>query len=157
MKEIALSEITSRGQLSRLVAEFRDEILNGNINPLQAAATLKALEDFVKELRGNCLVKDCIREELDKYLEKSIKYAGCTFTKKAVGTRYDFSGCGDTELLRLQTRAEIASDALKTRQEFLKAIPAEGIDTFSQETGETFKLFPPVKISEDGFSISFDK
>jgi hypothetical protein len=157
MKEIALSEITSRGQLSRLVAEFRDEILSGNINPLQAAATLKALEDFTKELRGNCLIRDCIREELEKYPEKSVKYNGVTFTKKATGTRYDFSGCGDTELLRLQTRAKIASDALKSREDFLKAVPEGGIDSFSQETGETFKLFPPVKISEDGYSIMFDK
>lgn len=157
MKEIALTEITSRGQLSRLVVEFRDEILSGNINPLQAAATLKALEDFTKELRGNCLVKDCIREELEKYPEKSIKFAGCTFTKKATGTRFDYSGCNDDELTRLQTKAEIASDALKTRQEFLKAVPAGGIDSFDPQTGETFKIYPPVKISEDGYSISFDK
>ena len=80
-----------------------------------------------------------------------------TFTKKATGTRYDFSGCNDDELTRLQMKAEIASEQLKTRQDFLKAVPSGGIDSFSQETGETFKIYPPVKISEDGFSITFDK
>jgi hypothetical protein len=154
---IQLFDITSREKLSRLTSDFRNEVLEGNINPLQAAAILKALEDFTKSLRADILIRDCVKEELDRYPEKVVKYNGVTFTKKTLGTRYDFSGCGDGELTRLQMKAEIASEALKKRQEFLKVIPDGGIDAFDTTTGETFKLFPPVKISEDGYSVMLDK
>jgi len=151
---IQLTDITSREKLSRLVTGFRNDILEGNINPLQAAAILKALEDFTKALRADILIKDATLQELERYAEKTVKFMGCTFIKKAVGTTYDFTNCNDQKLAWLQIDVDMANEKLKERQEFLKAIPAGGIDTFSQETGETFKLYPPVKLAKDGYSVT---
>lgn len=154
---IQLSELTSRDKLSRLVTDFRNEVTDGNMNPLQAAAILKALEDFTKQLRADILIRDCVKQELDRYPEKVVHFNGITFTKKTVGTKYDYSGCNDEVLVDLRYKADIANNAVKSREDFLKAIPAGGIDSFNPETGETFKLYPPVKISEDGYAVSLSE
>lgn len=154
---IALSELTSRDKLAVITRQFRDEILNGEVNPLEAAIILKAMEDFTKSLRGDILIKDCVKSELDKYPEKSVRFNGCTFTKKAVGTKYDFSNCNDPELERLKAKAEIAASLLKEREDFLKVCPESGHEFIDNKTGEVVTIYPPAKISEEGYSISFAK
>ena len=151
-----LSEITSRDKLSRLVSDFRNDILEGNVNPLQAAAVLKAMEDFVKTLRSDILVKDATLQELERYPEKVVRLNGCTFTKKAVGTEWDYSGCNDLELAALKMKADIADKNYKERQKFLQSLPESGLNSFDEETGEVFHIFRPVKLSKEGYSVTLN-
>jgi hypothetical protein len=154
---ISLSELTSREKLAVITRQFRDEILNGEVNPLEAAIILKAMEDFTKSLRGDILVKDCVKSELDKYPEKAVRFNGCTFTKKAVGTKYDYSLCNDPEHERLKAKADIAASLLKEREDFLKVCPESGHEYIDDKTGEIVKIYPPAKISEEGYSIIYTK
>lgn len=154
--QIQLSELTSRDKLSRLVSDFRNDVLEGNMNPLLAEGILKALEDFTKQLRGDVLVKDCVREELDRYPEKVVTFNGVTFTKKTVKTEYDYSKCNDPVLRDFEELIEGYKARLKDRQEWLKTMPEEGIDIAIPETGEVVHIVRPVKRTTDGFSVSLN-
>jgi hypothetical protein len=152
--DIQLFEIASKEKLGLLKREFRNEILDGNINPLLAAAVLKALEDFTGVLRSDVLIKDCIREELEKYPEKVVKFNGCEFTKKTVGTKYDFSKCNDPKYITLKNKVDIAAALLKEREDFLKIVPHEGLEIVDDGTGEVTTVLPPLKLCEEGYSVS---
>jgi len=154
---IQLNELTSKEKLAVIQREFTNDILDGNINPLQAAAILKSMEDFSKTVRGNVLVKDCIREELDKYTEKSVHFNGLIFTKKVVGTRYDYSNCNDPIYNRRKLQYDIAAANLKEREEFLKIVPLEGLTVVDDETGEVYQIIRADTKSEDGYAISYSK
>ena len=137
--------------------DLPDIIDSGEINPLHAAVIIKAMEDTAKVLRANILVKDAVREELEKYAEKTVKFGTYTFNKREVGTSYDFSGCNDPILTDNQEKADYYTALVKANQEMLKKLPAEGMDTYNPLTGEAYKIYPPVKKSESGYAISFEK
>jgi len=168
MKEIALINDLQTGidfmqpvdnfiaGMRNLQRDLPDIIDAGEMNPLHAAAIIKAMEDTAKHLRGHVMVKDAICTELDRYPEKTVKFGSCTFTKKVVGTKYDYSKCNDPKHIELKTRLDKAAKLLKEREEFLKACPPEGLTTVDDGTGEVTTIYPPVKISEDGYSITIN-
>ena len=154
MNEIALNRVIKKDQIDRISADFTNRILDGYINPLQAIATVAAIERFVKDIRGNALIKDAVREELEKYGSKSVDFQGVKFQLKAVSTRYDFTECNDPVWVSLNNNLEIAKAAIKEREDFLKALPAEGITEIDRLTGEVVEVKRPLKKSEDGYAIT---
>jgi hypothetical protein len=156
--QLAMIEvIASPDYISNLVTTFRNEVLEGNIAPLKAAAILKGMEDAVKSLRGDILIRDCVMEELDRYPEKVVKYNGVTFTKKIVGTRYDYSQCGDPEWMRMKGEYDILTADMKRREAYLKVLPPEGVTVINPVTGEVVTIYPPAKTCEQGYAISYEK
>lgn len=154
MNEIRLNEVITKNAIDTITAQYTNRILDGEVNPLQAIATVAALERFVKDIRGNALVKDAVREELEKYGSKSVDFQGVKFQLKAVSTRYDFTECNDPVWTRLSNNLDIAKAALKEREDFLKALPADGITEIDTLTGEVVEVKRPLKRSEDGYSIT---
>jgi hypothetical protein len=156
--QLAMIEvIASPDYVSKLVDTFREEVLEGNIPPLKAAAILKGMEDTVKTLRGDILIRDCVMEELERYPEKVVKYNGVTFTKKELGTKYDYSICCDPEWMRLKVGYDVLTAQLKQREAFLKNIPPEGVTVINPGTGEVVHIMQPLKTATEGYSISYDK
>jgi hypothetical protein len=154
---LQLTEITSKDKLERITRSYIDDIVEGEVNPLQAVTVVAALEQFVKSVRGHVLVKDAVRAELEKYGSKTVKFNGATFTMKTVGTRYDFSVCDDPVWRELKARSDNAAAALKEREEMLKVLPLEGITVVDDATGEVCHVCRPGKTSEEGYSITLDK
>lgn len=153
MNEIVLNELTSKSKIARLAREYRDEIIEGEINPLMAAAILKAMEDFTKTLRADILIKDAVKTELDKYPEKTIKFSGVTFQKKRVGTKYIYDETGDPVYIALKKEQDAILSRVKDREEFLKNLPDGGLEIIDDETGEVVRIYKAVAQYEEGYSI----
>ena len=73
---------------------------------------------------------------------------------KEVGTKYDFSKCGDPVYEQLEQMAESAKSSLKERSDFLKAIPKSGIPFLDENSGEMITVYPPSKSSTTSIAIT---
>ena len=115
-----------------------DEILSGNISPLQADLHLKAMEDVITAIRKDIRVKNVVIEEAEKY-GKTFPYQGATITVSQKTTK-DFAGI-DPTLDGLYLSLEQTKAQIKAREVTVSC----GVDP---ATGETFA---PCKTSTTQF------
>lgn len=122
------------------------------IDPLSILLKAKKAEEFFKTVQEH--VKAEALKEAEKYPERSITLNGAKYEKTSVYTEYDYSNCNDSVLNERMQLFEEAKKALEARKEFLKALKEPLIVT-DEDSGETFKVFPPVKKTTDGIKITY--
>ncbi len=129
-----LSTITllpaSKKELKDFSGQIINEVLEGNINPLELDARLKYIEELVKTIRTNKDVKECKFIEAKKY-GKTFEYANCEI-RLSERKVYDFKQ--DSEVVRLEKE-------LKARKELLKTVK-DGIIIIDEATGEELQEIP---------------
>lgn len=123
----------TKEQRESFVINAVNEILSGNVNPLDVEIMLKAAQDTIEEIRKNNRVKLAVQSEADKYPEKTFEYGNFRVTKSSRRVN-DFKGC-DSHLDELNAQM----DALKLQIKAREQLVLTGIDS---STGEVFK---PVK------------
>lgn len=145
--ETALSYITvlpsTKEEVEKFTAKIKEDIENGNIDPLKLVIHLKGLAKVVENI--NPILTPLFRSEAEKH-GKQFSYHGAKFKQMEAGTKYDFSNCGDKEW-------ESANKLKKEREEFLKRL-SKPIEIVDEATGEITKYFPPVKTSTSTYSVS---
>lgn len=116
-----------------------NEILEGEIDPLQALAILKHIEDTIKTIQTDKRVLDLVFSELDKYgkQEKATAY-GFEISQGQRRT-YDYSNCGDIHLEDLKTKEVEVKESVKQREKFLQSLKQK---MFDSENGG-FEVCPP--------------
>lgn len=135
--------IPSKSSLEGYVIDIVDHVKRGEGNPIEISAKL----DFVMKICENAKkdLKDAVISELNKARERK-DYFGYKIEVAEVGTKYDYSQCGDSKWYDLQDQLEKIKAKISDREAMLKAIkePQMFVD---EETGELFKVTPPVKTS----------
>ena len=135
--------------IGNLVYEAKRMILSGDHNPLDIEVRLKAMEELVKQLRGDPEVKAAVIAEAEKY-GKSFEYMGCKISVREGGVKYDYAGTGDSEWAILDAESKEIAEKKKDREKFLQSIPPEG--TVSPTTGE--QIFAPAKSSQTTVAVT---
>jgi hypothetical protein len=130
---------STKAQRQSFVEMAVNEILSGDINPLNVELTLKSAIDTLEEIRKNNRVKSLVMSEADKYSEKTFSVGNFRITKTSKSTN-DFSGC-DPHLDSLYFQMEQLKAQIKARESLVKT----GVDS---STGEVFK---PVKTTVNDF------
>jgi len=122
----------------------------GEVNPLtvliQLRAIAKASERILKEINSN------IMTEAGKHPENKFTYAGCELTKAELGTKYDYSNCGDSFYTDLIAEKAKLDEKIKKRETWLKAV--DGTENVISEDGEICTVRPPTKKSTSGVTVS---
>lgn len=130
----------SKASLEGYVTDIFNNIKDGGDNPIEIAAKLdfimKICEGAKKEIKG------LVVRELEKAKERK-DYFGYRIEVTEVG-KYDFTNCGDAKWYDLQEQLKNLEAKIKERETFLKGIK-EPLAVFDEETGEVFKVMPPVK------------
>lgn len=108
------------------------EILDGEVDPIEADMRLKAMEEVIKKIRTDIRVKSCIIDEAEKYGKSFVKY-GVNIAVSSRTTK-DFTGCGD-EVYNEMTKQQ---EALKLQIKAREAMLSTGVNP---ETGEAYQ--PP--------------
>lgn len=106
---------------------------------------------------GDSEIKDMIRTEIAKYGKEFTTPRGAKFELAETGTKYDYSQCNDPELAELDAELESLKEKIKAKQDFLKTVPAKGLDILNEESGEVTKVYPPSKSSTSSFKVSLPK
>jgi hypothetical protein len=149
-------------------AHVKERIKENGYGLFEYVETIKFFEKLAKvisgdsssknpdEKSGDTEFKDMIREEIKKYNGTYTTPRGVKFEMAETGTKYDFSKCGDSELPVLEVQAAEINALIKKRQEFLKTLPASGIDIITSD-GEAIKIYPPSKTSTSSYKATLAK
>lgn len=142
---------TTQTQIDAFSDQLIRSVKDGECNPIEVLIILKAFakasERTLKEIQENFVT------EAAKYPEKTFDFNGVKITKSEVGTKYNYSICGD---LIYNDRLKISNEAekqLKEREEFLKAL-REPITVVDEGSGEVIKIIPPSKTSTTSLTVS---
>jgi pyruvate/2-oxoglutarate dehydrogenase complex dihydrolipoamide acyltransferase (E2) component len=141
---------TTKEDISVCVKNAKDEILSGDFNPLEIDLHLKKMEELVKGIREDSEIKTAVFTELEKYVEKTVKIAGCEITKKGL-TSYNYDLCNDVELRQMEAKAKILSEQIKDQKIKLQKMKEE--QTIVTQDGEILTIYPAEKSVKDSFSI----
>tara|TARA_R110000868_G_scaffold274033_1_gene533274 strand:+ start:26 stop:598 length:573 start_codon:yes stop_codon:yes gene_type:complete len=140
----------------KIIAEHSISELANNGRVIESADALAKMELLIKEIKGNKDYIELLREEVSKY-GKSVNTASGTKIELAeVGTKYDYSNCGDGQLEDLNNQLQILELSIKERQTFLKALPLSGIEVLHME-GIIQKVYPPSKTSTSSVKTTISK
>jgi hypothetical protein len=157
MEESALSIFRKLPETKKEVSSYknliRESVENRDVEPLLFLKQVTALEQLVKSLKQDDLIKDVILEEAEKYSAKTFEYIGAKFQIKEVGTRWDFSGCDDTEWEKLDTTIKDLTQKKKERESFLKTLNSSA--EIYDEGGVQIK--PPSKSSSTQVVITLSE
>lgn len=146
----------------RLLPETKDEIKRfgdqlirsvqeGEINPLQLKAMLKAIEIMSKNVTE--AIDENILREAERYGEKRFSAYGFSIEKAENGVKYDYLSCGDPEYDERHAAFETAKQRLEERAKFLKALK-EPQTIVHEPTGEVTTIRPPAKSGKDGLKFT---
>jgi len=148
-----LSELSNKDKVSVLTKSVKNMVLDGEINPLEVAISLKGMEAFTKSLRSDPLIQDATLEELERYGGKLIHFAGAKFSIREVGVSYDYTECQDPTWDFLNEQMDKLKEKMEEREKFLKSL-RKSETMVNDETGEVYTIYPPVKKSKTGYAVS---
>ena len=145
----------NKTMLKSMASSTLDELMeNGRI--IEAADMIAKMEFYIKELKSNPEYIDYLRSEVAKYGGRHTTPSGTRIELAEVGVKYDYIFCEDDILNDMVIQREALDERIKERQEFLKRLPAEGIDVITSE-GEVKKIFPPSKSSTSSVKCTISK
>ena len=150
-KNLTKSEIGSQSSL------LIQSIIEGEIDPLRAVAKIKYLSETLNTTLKDDRVKDAVLKEIDKNGGKEATAFGVRFQQKEMGVSYDYSICCDPEYDNLLKEMEDLKARMKEREKFLMGIPSEGLPMVDQETGDCYKIIPPLRRASLGYSVTFKR
>jgi hypothetical protein len=120
-------------EIADFAQKVSQEILNGEYHPLEITLCLKAMKEAIDQIEKN--IDQVVKDEAEKWTEKSFIYAGAKFEKKSRKT-YDFS---------IDSKWQSLDAEKKARETMLKALTDAVADS---DTGE---MIYPAKWKESTF------
>ena len=126
----------SKKQVEIFIQGATEQILNGQVNPLEAAVYLKTMEDVLKGIRDNPEIKEMIRfEVIEQGGEVNL---GNAKIKNVERSNWDYSK--DTRWKDIMNQIELLNEHRKNREKMLQILEKEVADP---DTGEM--VFPAKK------------
>lgn len=154
---LSLFETDKRQRLS-FVGEVVDNLRNGNADPLRVHLQIKNLENIIemftdrKKYPNTAIDYQCILLDAAEKNGKKFQYQNAEFSIKEVGSVYDFSKCGDPVIIDLLAQQETIKKLVDIRKEFLKTVPASGLDIRIDD--ELVTIYPPSKSSTTSVAVA---
>jgi len=155
---------TTKEQRTSFVNDIIQRLRDEEVDPLKIHLQIKAMEEIIKSLTDssektnkNFLLaidyKNMLLEAAEKN-GKKFQMFNAEFSIKEVGTVYDWSKCDDIELSELLQQQDALKEKIKAKQDFLKTVPLSGLVVTNEDTGDTYKVYPPAKSSTTSVAVS---
>jgi hypothetical protein len=142
--------VVSKKDIETFSCQLIEAVKEGHVNPLELKASFKAIEQIIEVV--NEKTKAYQLTEAAKYSEKKFTAFGVEIEKAEVGTKYDYSVCGDPIYNHRLKIFEEAKIQLDERATFLKALK-EPLTLVDDESGEVATVKPPLKKSQEGLKF----
>jgi hypothetical protein len=156
---------TNKQQRATFVEAVFEKLQDEALDPLKLHLQIKAMEDIINSLTNSDekknkefsvkakFYKNTLLEAAEKY-GKKFQLHNAEFSIKEVGSKYNYSQCNDATHVELSNQLLDISTKLKNREDYLKAIPIEGVLITDENTGEVSKIYPPSKSSTTAVAVS---
>lgn len=99
----SLKYVSTAAEINRFAEKMICEIREYEINPIEAYAQMKILESAFEQVKKQ--TAELIQDEVSK-LNKNQNYFGFKWEVAESGIKYDFSGCGHSELNEINAEIE---------------------------------------------------
>lgn len=142
---------TTKEQRESFVRSIVSALDEGTADPLKVHLQVKNTEDLIKQITSDEKYREFLLNEAFKY-GKSFEQYNAKFQVKETGTRYDYSVCGDSEIMQLEEQAANIAEKLKARQKFLQSVPALGLEILQGD--ELITIYPPIKTSTTSVTVT---
>jgi hypothetical protein len=161
--EIQYKPITTGVQMPRkildmgkkeIIAHAKDiynAMMDGNLDPIETMIEVKKGILFFETLDEN--VRPVIYGKTIVGRGDILKMHNVEIEPSELGVKWNFDVCNDNILTRLINALEAAKTAVTDRQNFLKVITTQ-TDVVDEETGEVYRVNPPVRTSLNGYKFS---
>ena len=144
----------TKSQLGTMAVNFVNNTTESG-NFLKAAEMIAQTETLVKLIKENKILKDGIRDDISKH-GREYQSGPVKMELAEVGTKYDYSQCGDSELKDLYETLEQIKAKVEEREKFLKNLPLSGLDVITAD-GEAIHVYPPAKSSTSSYKVTIAK
>lgn len=134
----------NKSEVLNFANKLRNELLNGDIDPLQLLKMRKAIDSVFENIKDD--LRTTSVEAAEKYGKGKFGLNGSEYEVKEMGIKYNYDGCGDPEYKKLK-------DATKSREAFLKSLK-EPFKYIDPDGGEEVTIYPPVKSSTTTVQVS---
>lgn len=148
--------LRNEASITTAVQGLRNQILDGEVDALQAFVTLGKIEKVVSEVKKDATVLDYALGAYDKYNAKDVTLGDCKVSAVEAGVKYYFSECGDAVLEELYKEEAGVKAKIKDRETFLKSVKKKTLIA-DPETGEIYSICPPAKSSKTTLKLTFKK
>jgi hypothetical protein len=147
--------LASKADIQSAATELTQAVHRGDIDAKEAAVALDTMTKVLKAAIDD--IDELVLTELGKYTKgERIKVGAIELQPRETGIRYDYSACSDPELDELLVQLYEVNEAIKVRQELLKAIKAP-TTVVDPVTGEVITLQPPRRTSTSSYAIIYPK
>lgn len=143
---------TTKEERQSFTLDLISKIESGEANPLKVHLQVKCMEEIIKLLNSNTVYKKAILEAAEQYGQKSFDFMNSKIEIKEIGTKYDYSQCGDPVQRELAARSEEIGAELQARQKFLQTVPAKGMELKIDD--EVVTVYPPSKSSTTSIAVT---
>jgi hypothetical protein len=124
---------TTKAERQSFVEQVISVVTEGHVNAVEVHLYLKCMEEIAKAVKENKAYKAQLMADAAKY-GKSYEFHNAKIDIRSAAGKYDYSADSEYNVLKA---------ALKAREEYLKALPVEGIAHVTDE-GEVVQEYPPV-------------
>lgn len=147
-----LANTTKIDKLVKNIGYLSTLIIDGEVEPIEPIVSMRRIKSAIERVEKNDLVTDAVLQELYKW-GKNVQIFGAKIQVKEVGTTYDFSACQDPIWNFINCQIKELQAKMKDREAMLKSL--KKTETMvNDETGEIYTIYPPVKKSKTGYSVT---
>ncbi|NDV46285.1 hypothetical protein D0T49_04435 [Paludibacter sp. 221] len=107
----------TKEQQDHFVSLLVNQVLNGEINPLDVEIQMAQIEQVVKKFRSNEDVQRLVLQEAEKYNQKTFEHNNAKISIKEVGTKYNYAASEDWNIAN-----EKANEAIELRKAIEKRL-----------------------------------
>jgi hypothetical protein len=144
---------TTKEERTAVVREIFQEVLEGRINPMELHIRMKCIEEVVKQLTSMPAYKAIVLDDAEKH-GKSFQYHNAKVDIREVGVKYDYTGCGNSELAALYDQQKAIEAQIKAYETYHKGLPAAGLSMVDTESGNVETHYPPAKTSTTSVAVT---
>ena len=139
-------------------AEISAALEEGEMPVLELRRQAVMLSELSKRLMADDTLREACISELEKYgSREDVTLCGARFRIGETGVSYDYAPCGDPVHARLIREKQAIDAKLKEREKFLQRLPAEGVETIDEETGEITRIYPPARSSKTSVIVTLPR
>lgn len=140
----------NKEQIKSQISIYKNEILDGNLDALDVLILSKKIQQYGEELETQ--VRPIAEEKSTIGKGQVYSRFSVDVSEKVIGSKTDYTACGDPEWESLQQALSDLKVAIKQRETFLASIVEP--TTIVTKDGEVITINPPIKSGRIGLSLT---
>ena len=146
---IELPSLSKEG-IREAINSVKSVVLDGNVDALEVLILSKKIQEYGKQLEEQ--IRPIAEEKTRIQRGEVYSRFSVDVSEKVIGSKTDYSACGDPEWESLNATLSDIKEAIKSREAFLSAVQEP--TTIVTKDGEIVTINPPIKSGRIGLSLT---